>query len=104
MSKNEDKDIKDVRDQLGTINDALVSRNDFLEAEIKRVNLLRDQLENRIVKQTNIEKKLDWALADLDEFKKKNKDLEEQLAIYKALQTAKWLLEMERAVKRAREG
>ena len=43
-------------------------------------------------------------MADLDEFKKKNKDLEEQLAIYKALQTAKWLLEMERAVKRAREG
>ena len=96
-------DIKDVRNQLGTINDALVARNKFLEKEIKRVNLLRDRLEFRIGQRTRVEKELDWALEDLEKAMKEIKDLKEQLAVYKALETAKWMLETERAVKRARE-
>ena len=37
---NLDKHVKEVRDQLRTINDALVAKNEILEAELKRVNFL----------------------------------------------------------------
>ena len=67
------------------------------------MNLLRDRLEFRIGQRTRVEKELDWALEDLEKAMKEIKDLKEQLAVYKALETAKWMLETERAVKRARE-
>lgn len=94
--------IKDMRNQLGSINDALVEKIDFLEKENKRVNLLRDQLEYKVGKQTQIENKLIWALADIETLKKENKELKDRLSIHSALETAKWIIESGQSLKRPR--
>lgn len=91
---------KDEHVQLDPVIDALVTRCNFLESEIKRVTRLHDQLENRIAKQKNAEMKLDWALSDLEDAKKTIENQKEQLSAYeewkllcKANETAKWLIE-----------
>ena len=104
-------DVKDVKDEMHNVVTDLRIENAYLKSEIKRVNLLRDQLEYKVGKQTSIENKLDIAVVELHDTNKKMREMEKELEVYKslelsqkAMEAAKWLLETERAVKRAREG
>ena len=111
MSRSEDEDVKVVKDEMRNVVNDLEIENACLKAEIKRVNRIRDQLECIVGKQTNIEKKIDIIVVELHDSKKKMLEMEKELEVYKslelsqkAMEAAKWILETERAVKRAREG
>ena len=83
----------------------LQADNIRLNSEIKRVNLLRDQLENKVARQTCIENKYDYAIVQIHDLNLKVKDLEEKVRTYQALDAAKWIIEQyesERSAKRAR--
>lgn len=104
-------DVKDVKDEMRHVVADLRTENAYLKSEIKRVNLLRDRLEYKVGKQTSYEHKYDNVVVELHNANKKIQGLEKELDAYKALdlsqkatEAAKWILETERAVKRAREG
>jgi hypothetical protein len=104
-------DVKDVKDEMRNVVAELRTENAYLKSEIKRVNLLRDQLEYKVGKQTSMENKFDIVVVELHDANKKIRDMEKELEVYKslelsqkAMEAAKWILETERAVKRAREG
>jgi len=104
------EDVRDVKDEMRTVVADLRTENALLTPENKRINLLRDQLEYKVGRQTSIENKLDFAVVDLHEANKKIKTLEKELEVYKALdlshkanETAKWIIESGQSLKRPRE-
>lgn len=67
----------------------LRTRNTYLEAEIKRVNGLRDQLEYENARQTQLQNRLDDATFHINDLRKKLDERDELIALYRAADTVK---------------
>ena len=97
-----DVSIAGVKEELLEINAVLRGRLEAAQAEIKRINRLRDQLESRVGRQTSLANKLYEATVRVTELEEKIIEKDELIRLYRALDTASVFLQAERDSKRPR--
>ena len=93
--------LADVRELLG-ITATLRAQVQTLEAEVQRANSQRDQLEARIKRLSNLENKFSTMHEHNKVLEARIAEKDELIRLYRAIDSARWILEQERALKRPR--
>jgi hypothetical protein len=94
------------QEKVGVISDDYLRRMEYLETENKRITLSRDQMEYKMANKT---KQINQLIDDKTDLQFDNSELKKEIAVLrrenanlKALESARWIIEEERSLKRPR--